>query len=400
MSLWRYGELLGLNPYHLAGATAPGFFAPTSQYSRMFPRYSWQSDNVSQSEIMDAIREAEDAIASLIHRQVGPTWIVQEEHMYPGGTSGWGKTRNPNGLNRVVQLKYGDLIAPGVRATSSISLGTELVFKDEDGDGFTEYAEIEFYTGYSLREVHFFHPDRDAHPGWVIEPSSLEQDENGLVTARFDTFRLIKPELAARMPGDIPEYVGVDATESNNVLSAIDVYRVYNDTTLPHVRLVYEHGVPCVTTGPYEADGFATVRSRDSSLVAPLPGTYDASVGAWREDTACANVLPTRVYVSYYCGIESPDWVKGRKISSVPHDMERTIMMLATARLHREICGNPNVEALARDYRQDMALMSEQGNFLAVADVIQECPLGTRRGEWLAWNKIQQTDKHRIVTIV
>ena len=80
--------------------------------------------------------------------------------------------------------------------------------------------------------------------------------------------------------------------------------------------------------------------------------------------------------------------------------MADAVFHLATARLHRDICGCTNAQALAEELRTDMALVSPQGNFLAVADKIQESPFGTRRGEWLAYQQVLRAEKHFEVSIM
>jgi hypothetical protein len=109
---------------------------------------------------------------------------------------------------------------------------------------------------------------------------------------------------------------------------------------------------------------------------------------------------PDRAKISYYSGTVSQEYIEGLTLNPLDRHLADAVFYLATARITRDLCGCNNAHSLSTELRTDMALVSPEGNFLAVADKIQEAPFGTRRGEWLAYQEIKLSAKHIEVAVI
>jgi len=389
LSVAQYADVMQINPLHAAGVMASGYFT-AQPCSRVLPRYSWQGDNVSQAEVALAINTAEVEFIRILNRFAGPDFVEWEEHEYPGASSSRNTMFGENKRYKVIQLAHGDLIKPGVRKVSSVELAASVTYTDDDGDGLPEIATVTVSGRIPANEVRVFFAGTDAQEEWRVDHYSHSFSGNTTVL-KMRPWHLADPEVMAFLPKDQAENY-VDITDSSNLVDTVDVYREWCDWTTSHVKLYYNGSRGY--TG--EANGFARIRHKKSSLVEVHAGYYDQTQDEWVIDST--KPMPDRVEVSYRAGMIRNRWA-GWHENPVPDDAINIIKMLATARLYRPILGCPNIAGLAETFMEDMALVSPQGNFLAVADVIQECPLGTRRGEWLAWNEMKNMDRHVRVAI-
>ena len=156
-------------------------------------------------------------------------------------------------------------------------------------------------------------------------------------------------------------------------------------------------------------DGYLDIVDYEAGVVRPIPAEFEYGVDCTVTPVSFCSLggpggaggAPDRIKLWFYAGNISQDYLAGYTLDPVSNDIAESIRLLATARLDRELCGCSNIIALGQSLRKDMSLVSPQGNFLAVADAIQECPFGTRRGEWLAWNRLKTyTDKFHSVALI
>lgn len=387
MPLSDFARRLGLNPVHFFGAVLPGYFPHGISCGSIWPRYSWQDESLlSHMDVALAISMAESLVENFLGYHVAPYWS-SEQHEYPR----YKRLHRTNGVDATgrrpsIQLNRGFVQKVGVRKQEFI--GTRSVtYQDADGDGYGETAVVSVDTDLPASEIAIFPTGYGYHPSWQIRWPRHHFRSGGVLTFLTDFWLMIEPELQAGLPGEYRELI--DLTQPGTLLTEVDVYRVYTDDTDPSaVQFAWEPNPGQeATIGLETRGGLAYVRDADAGLVAPW----------WSEGH---RMSPDSVRITYLSGVASRDYLDGRTLNPVDDHLANAVFYLAVARLQRDVCACTNAHALAADLRQDMALVSPAGNFLAVADAIQECPFGTRVGEWKAYQQLRLTEKHYVAGIV
>lgn len=380
-TLSSYADKMGINPMHFFGGVTQGLFNLSSSCGTVWQRHTWQNDdNVSHEDLAYQLMNAERDIFALFNYPVHPQWVALDIP-YPKPRNGM---YNKYGGYKTLSLNVGYVHAAGVRKSVKVADALDVIYTDEDGDGYKETATIdislldqtEWFDNYGKILV----VATDYGEEFAID-SYLSIDANKIVARGWV---MIDPEIASAFPKD--DRVIIDLGKDENLIQQVDLYRVYND---PTGAVLFDWGNG--TTQP----GTAEILDVGAGIVRPIP---DGTTG-W-----CTGTAPSRVKLSVYTGYVADDYwnvTADEEHAKLDPLFAETIRLLATARLERDLCGCGNVLALGKDLREDMALVSPQGNFLAVADVIQECPFGTRRGEWLAFNKVKNfQDKYVSVALV
>ena len=387
--LQQYAAGLGLNPLHFEGAVVNGLFQSTSSCGSVWARHTWQSpDSVSHEDLAIQIRDAERAIGDFFGYPIAPEWRVLDM-VYPQSRPGLAYMHNVKNRYRTIQLQQGKIIAGGRRGVESIDT-IAVQYKDLDNDGFAETAEIDLGQELDWKEVKVYYEGSGGDPAWEIRP--YREIENNVII--MDSWLFIDPALRSKLPTDSMEPISI--TGGDNLVVNVEVWREFNNTDTPSCQFIWDaEGVV--------QDGYLEVVDTEAGIVRPLPAEYiyGADCAIASPASFCNAREPDRVKIYYYSGNTSDEYRNGYSTFPIDVQITESIRFLATARLDRDLCGCNNIIALGRDLRTDMALISPQGNFLAVADAIQECPFGTRRGEWLAWNKLRyEKDKYVSVALV
>ena len=389
MPLFDWASRLGLNPIHFGGAVVSGRFVRDQACSTPWPRYTWQNgSSLSHMDISVALSIAESLIEEYIGYHVAPATRV-ETHPYPRylrlyRTNG----RDTTGRSAAIQMERGKIKSVSVEKRTL--LGTfPLTYQDLDGDGYNEVAQVVVSDAavYPATEIQLFPAGLADHPSWQIRYPKrwwqVGQDYNFLI----DFWMLINPEFLARLPGEFWEAPNLDSESTR--LTHVDVYRVWQDSTdTASVSLEWEPDwASCVDAGSNTlttSGAVGIVRDPEAGLVAPR----------WSYGSPETGRSPDRATISYHSGVISDEYRQGYSLNPLGGYLADAVFYLATARLTRDLCGCEEARAYAIDLRTDMSLVSPQGNFLAVADDIQTCPFGTRRGEWLAFKALTLMDKH------
>lgn len=381
MTLTQYAEEMGIPLLHFFGGVSANVFQALSGCTSIWYRHTWQNDDqVALEELAKEVLYAERQISELVGFPIAPMHVTVDMPV-PGKT-----LKDSKGNYKGVATQMGYIHAAGVRAETLLASDVAVVYSDEDGDGFEETGTIDV----SAFSAEFANWDDDygelkvcpSGYGTELAIDMYRDYADGNITVF--TWNMMDPGVASRIPGNDMYPVNMD--ENANRIQSVDIYRVYNDSTQA-AKILFSDG----------SEATCTVQIEDVSagLVRPIP---DAASLA-----SCGSAVPLRYQIGLYAGyLDQPGWrwSVGGKSEYSPLFSE-AVRMLATARLSRQICGCNNVATLAHELQVDMALVSPQGNFLAVADVIQECPFGTKAGEWKAWNNVKLfADKHYSAALV
>lgn len=193
---------------------------------------------------------------------------------------------------QIHQTRYGKVIALGKRATSLISAGVTVTYSDPNNVGVNDTATITLTSSVAAGEIKVYFRTADGAPTagdyrYEIEPLTITS--NGTtVTITGHRALFVKPAQWAReyLAND-PNFNSpnvVDTSIAQNFVTAVDVYRVYTDSSAS-VRLL-------------AADG-TVLQTYSGELM-------DAELGAFRLGDLCEDVCwsdrPQRIEVDYYAG--------------------------------------------------------------------------------------------------
>jgi hypothetical protein len=407
---------MGVNPVHFQGAYTDTAF-PVSQNtcSDIWPQHSWQfSDHVSREDVARAIYDAEEDIARIIGYYPAPKWICQEVRNFDRyhRRDMWRRgLRNVRGDRVSVQTEYTKVIQPGRRATTLIDTATtgggSLVYSDEDGDGFAETATVTLATTLTdVCELKVYFSDTSADPAWEIRPPRSKTITGGNVQFVFDSWLFIDPDVQAAYP-TVAGFEAIDISSVNNYVSSVDVYREYTDSTAASAVFMWEpqpqgldtvsfcctlcsgSGCPaCVLT---TQDGCLHIRDAERGYVVPTPAAYNSTTAQWDQSTYDQCRDATMVSMYYYAGEYDNRWLCGHTCEPLSNFWAHTIAWIATARLDRDPCQCGTVQKFFDHLRQDLAMVGEQSHQLDPELLAN--PLGTRRGEIMAWQRMTKIAK-------
>ncbi len=412
LSLPYYAHIMGINPVHFQGAdaTAIGIF-PVGSCSDVWPRYAWQNaDRISREQLAHAIYDAEQDIARVLGYYPAPYWVYQEIHRFPRHHrpdvyqhSGL----NVRGARKSIQAKFGKFIQAGQRAVTSIDTATvvagSLTYTDEDGDGFAETATVAVSTTLAdACELKVYIVGQSGAQGWEIRPARSKSISGGIFTAVFWSWQFIDRDLQAAHP-TAAGFSAIDISTTANFVTAVDVYREYNDFISPSATFYWEPdpanltsvstctscgGTGCVACSLTSQDGCLHVRDTESGIVVPVPATYDVDNATWTQDAYSVCRDPDQVKINYYAGEYDNRWLGGESCEALSNYWAHAIAWLATARLDRPPCSCANVKAKFDNLQEDLALTASTSHQVTFQQLNN--PFGTRRGEMLAWQRVDQ----------
>lgn len=417
LSLSRYAQILGINPVHFQGAHGVSGVWPFSgnSCSDIWPRHSWQnSDQVSHEDLAFAIKQAEDEISAYVGYPLAPTWFTQSTFRFPQyhrpdkvGIGG----RNTRGQRKSISTGVGKMIQAGRRTTTLIDnasvAGGELVYSDEDGDGFSELATITVTTSVTEPcEIKVYHSGMSAAPEWEIRWPQDVTISGGTATIKLDSWLLIDPETHAAHPTDAG-FTAINADLTASYVQEVDIYREYTDNTAVSARFFWEPddgyvyvgcsqcgSTGCASCGYTTQDGCLLVRDVENGFVVPSPATYNSSTGQWDTNSFTVCRDPDRVLTWFQAGDMDEAFLNGNSCDPLSDFFARIIAWIATARLERPFCHCGNVTALAESWREDLAYQGDKSYLLDFG--LLDAPFGTRRGEMQAFKTLSMLGKRKI----
>ena len=408
LSLPRFARMVGLAPLHFAGASAPSthpqVFPTGSSCGDVWPRYDWQkSDQVSHESLAYAIKDAEESLAREVGYFAAPTWIAGEKQMYPRDfyREGIYQVRDVRGFSKGLQTKYGKIISGGHRGATLIATvtvgGGSLVYQDNDSDGLYETASITVnnVTQTDLCEIKVYFTGMLGAQEWEIRPYRTATLSGGTLNMSFESWLFIDPEELAKYPTD-DGFMAVDLSDVTHLVTSVDVYQIYNDTSLASAVIKWENGTPgcicsncsgagCPACSDTEQDGCIQVRNAESGEVVPVPATYDTT---WSITTYEICRAPDKVELYYLAGDQSNEYLRGISCDPLSDQWAWCIIWLAIARLERPPCSCNRLKNMFDYLREDLAHNTSTGSYFMGMEITTN-PFGTHRGEMMAWRRVK-----------
>lgn len=430
LSLDRFAAILGVNPAHFNQAANSTVMPYGSCCQDIHFQYDWQfKDRVSRESLAYAIAQAERDIAEALGYWPAPTWMVEEVRQYPQhyqpDVVQYGML-DARGYAKALKTEHGQVIAPGRRAVTLIGTvittgaAPGLVYSDADGDGVIDTATITVATTLTdVREIKVYFAGHAGLPEWEIRTPRSKAITGGNFIATFWPWQLIDPDLwdalattadATAIDWNVSHLAGAPpAAVYDNLVTSVDVYHEYNDTTAVSAVLYWEPsggasvfggaccsacgGAGCVACTLTTQDGCLHVRDAEVGLVVPQPAAYDSTDAAWEASTPAVCRDPDYVKLWYYSGL-----IDGRYLNSqFPHDplpqtWAEAITYLTMARLNRPLCSCDRVEDMFKDLQTDLALVGGPTGYNVDLAVLGN-PFGTRKGAVLAWQRVMKLAK-------
>lgn len=372
VSLDRFAAIIGTHPLHFNQIYVPDLANVNSCDSPIY-QYAWQAaDKVGREEIAFALSEAEFILAEYLGFSIAPTWEV-EEHL---GVTMPGMLYNVSGLNArgqrlSVQTSRGYVISGGREAKTLIDDDVSISYSDTDNDGYSETATVTVTTDVVADEIAVYYPGESDY-NWEIKPVFVTV-ESGVATIKLKREHLLLPELTESL---LP--TPVNGTIDGNFLSAVDVYRKYNDPS-QQLQMIWEAG-----NNTYSAQyGSLSVRNARNGIVTIAPGTWNSTTNLFDYTEYCDCRVPDRVRLWYKAGLTGPQ----AKV------FERAVCYLALTYLDNLICACPTMERTQTYWKEDYALRvgsASMSKSFGARKSVTDNPLGTTRAAEFAWTLVRR----------
>jgi len=407
LSLDDYAKQLGINPLWFNGAFVadvdPEPFPATASQHPYWYQHNWQmNDIVSREVLAETIAKVEKEIADFLGFYPAPKWISQETHNYPkfhrsewddGGLTFIGELKS-------IKLKYGKILNLGQRKLTKVGTPT-IVYSDPQTVGFDTLATISIATTVTdVNELKFFFKDKNGDPSWEIRPVKSKTISGGTLTATFDSWLLLEPDLVDAYPLFGQNKGLVDIGDAASLVDEIDVYREYFDTTERSVvfyfgnksgftTCTYCGGSGCAACALVTQDGCAFIKDVDAGVVVPQPATYDATNGIWNENSWTNCISPDLLKLWYRAGAVSDEYLDGWKFEPMPQYLQRAIAIMTTARLTCRFRTTNNVYDFMTHWQREINQSTSGGDTIFTTEKILNSPFGTKRGEVEAFLMLQ-----------
>lgn len=399
LSLDRYAKIMGIDPvmfnggYQIELASGRILFPVSNSENDIWPQYAWQnSDQISREELAQQIANAEQDIISLLGYFPSPNWITDEGHdmqrHYRPELHGYHLHYDVGGQDYQIHPAMAKFISGGVRKSDLIERSLSVTYLDNDADGYKETATVTVGIDPLVitdpSEVKVYFAGRGGDRAYEIRDfkSKVYNPITYAVVFTFNSWMMVDPELWEMFPSNDNDskYIAVD--DVTNLVTVVDAYREYNDTTQAHV-VFYDHDRS--SGGVTQTTGFLNMEY-DDRFISPIPGTYNSSTLAWERDGTLCNEA-THMRINYYSGLRNRTNRPQYSDDYLNDNIAQAIAYLASARLGKVFYANNNATALVSSLQFDMSIIEEGMTVRTPFDVYTN-PLGTKRGEWLAWKKI------------
>lgn len=210
-----------------------------SQYWR---QYQFETDAFSKEQLGFYIQTAEQQIENYLGSFIKPTWVCQEEHPLPYYYER--KRGHPRDLYNIkFQTNWKNVIAFGQPIKNLLQI-SPITYVDEDGDGFTETAIVNFTLSDPVdltcpNNFKLYFTDRDGNSHYEIcSYRSFDYDNNTLDgTIVFDSWILLNPDLYLQK-SFLPQRT-YDGCDLNNFVSDIEIWFEEINDCLPQAEVVW-----------------------------------------------------------------------------------------------------------------------------------------------------------------
>ena len=382
----RVARHLGVDPYHFNGIQ--GTYAP--KYPRcddMWLQHDWQSAGQLSSEALAfALRQAEDVVMEHLHWSPVPQWFEEEVSLTPYYKVEAWTNWNSRGQPKSLFTRWGMVVEPGRKASTYIDTPS-IVWVNNDGDTFTETAQITFATTVTdEQELRVFYPGESGEASWEIRPLNSVTIAAGVATIEFPRYLIPLWDLVEALPTDDDPHVDINGDLDANFLDEVDVYRVYTDVS-QQATFYYDPsqscaGVPCDLTGE---TGCLFIRDARRGILAYQRSDWNSTTESY-DSAAWTYGVPYKATIYYRAGKQDSRQMFPKL--QMDEALERMISFYALSLLDTELCGCDNTKKIWQYMTADLAEIKESNRFMMSWNALDN-PLGTTRAAMRLWKHIQ-----------
>lgn len=383
LSLGRFQEIMGINPWYF-NQLYTTTYTGAGDCDPFWLQYAWMdADKVGREDLARAIVEAEADIAKYLSYWPAPKWFTNEDHLYLPhhdkqlfGIYGI----DHRGQGKGIRSDWGYIRSVGQKATSLIQAGVAVAYS---GDTATISVATTVTDG---QEIHVYFRTTDGADAaksdtYRVRPLRISIS-GGTATITGKKWLFVKPSLWES------EATLNEATAANFV-SAVDIYRVYNDPSDP--ADFYWETLPegCSDTDnsgcQYSTQtACLLIRNAQMGFLVPNPAEWDADDEAFTEKSFAEDWEPDKVRINYRAGY--PIGSDGEMDDS----WARAVAYYAAAILGRESCDCAYFGRFLRRWQEDLTLNTSSQSRLVAQHKIDN-PFGTERGAIFAWEKVKKS---------
>lgn len=393
----------------MAGALVP----VPSACNQVIKEYAWQDANAAgRVEMRAAIESAEAKLRQYLGYSVAPHF-VEDTIQYPRYYDHrfWlVNDYDADGRIMSVQVTEGYIQAIGVEARTAIDLSAAVVYTDENGDGLDDLFTVTVATTVTDPKeiaIYFTSADRldgaDVSEEWRIQPVTVTIS-GGNAVIKGPPWVLVKPILYTSVVDTV-----LNPETASNFVTDVAVYRRFADPSgtatddsqgiftwearpFPSWAWCYGCGSGDNSTDAAAyAQSIARVGIRDAErgIVIPQAAVYNTTTSTWSGTFWSGCSQPSRVTIRYYAGY--PLQSSNQQMAS---DWQMVVARLAAAELPIVICADNTGSHFLWHWQFDLARsqgVNDEQYQISAADL--DNPFGTRRGQVMAWKKVQNLRK-------
>lgn len=382
--LHRAAVHLGIDPWHFSQIyTSNRPFKPSC--SDDWYQYDWQSQGkLSREDLAFALRQAEDMAWQYLNWSALPRWHEEEVMITPHYRVEMYNIRNAQDNAKSVTTQWGHVLEVGKKTSTYID-SPATVFSDPDGDGIDELVTISFVTTVTdEEELHVYYPDKDGRDEWEIRPLTTITIAAGTATITFPKYLVPLEELIIRPASDDEPHVALNGDDNTQFLVAVDVYRVYADTS-QQATIYYSPDVDCSeTTCAADSDTACLhIKNERLGILQYTRADWDEDAEAYTAGTLAA--IPVKLKIYYRAGrLDSRQVFPELQMNQ---SLERMIVYFALSMLDTQLCGCANTSNIWQFMTQDMSLITDDKRFVVPWGDLGN-PLGTSRAAIRLWKYI------------
>lgn len=400
LPLDTYAATIGLNPIYFNSGTLSTLFTQVGSCTSRWRQYSWQdSAKITREDLATEIARAESDVMSMMGgTYLIPTYLENEEYSYPRqfrrARQTWDGS-DVRGFPKAILLNRSYFIEAGKKTSTLLGTGS-VVLSDADSDGFSELATITLANTFQDTEaIHLYFADKDGSASWEIRPLKSIEADGTTITITADSWLFFNPALWNKLSDS---GLDIDATDSNNYVDDVELWSI---TTNPEEGCVMIWGVgpdSCPEGDCEERTQVACVSSAESQAIPYLrllPASYEND--AFTITQFNYDREPDLVRLSYLSGLQEK-WYDGSVWHYLPKDLETAISYMVTARLARPLCQQcETLQAREKELKEDLTVTTD-GRSKFVTKLVLECPFGTRRGEYEAYQLVTRFMMNKNIT--
>lgn len=371
LSIDQWAELMGVPVLEFNNLDISGcqFDYEREHCSQFWSHWQYSSNsNISREQLAFFIQQAEQQIENYLGYHIAPTWSYNEQHNLPREVG--------VDLSQIkFQTDWKNVIHGGTSKLTEIGTAN-VVYSDEDGDGYNELATITI-TDESLSAFVYSFPNRfrlfmPGHNGkdtYEIEYflGYNYNDDTHTLTVTTNSWILVNPQLY--LPKGFNAKRAYNACDSNIYVTTVEISFEEVDTCLPNAQIVWGgNNQPCADGGCIETTQPACIK-----WINKCEGTFTVQPVSVNADTGCIES-----YLSTYCNISNmPDAVRINYISgchdksSFVHpyligntpcaDLLRAVLALSVTYLGGVPCACTCIEDQISYFNTDLATTSAVG---------------------------------------